>query len=177
MPQLTPIERNVPCPQGNATITLVCLFQIVTGCCIFFACLRVSVVLAVLGTIIATPAIIRTGMASEIHQTQGLRFGWNRRLWCFAESIGVVLLTATVSSVIFVLISLIFGLLSVLVVIVVGPRDLINDVALIGTLGGMAWGAAGAIVAIGLCARIWRPKLREFGQDQELNTPTDILAS
>lgn len=147
-------------PIGPSSISLVCLFQILTACCIFFACLRISPLLAIVGTIIATPAIIRTTLASDLHRRNGMRFSIQRRLRIFVESVGVVLLTLTFAATVFALVSLAFGLICVVIAVFLGTStDLLVEIAFIGTVGGTVWGATGAILAMGLCAHTWKPSL------------------
>lgn len=156
------IDSIVAKPIGPAAVSLVCLFQIITACCIFFACLRISPLLAIIGTIVATPAIIRTGLASELYRRNGMRFRLQRRVRVFVESIGVVLLTLTFSTTIFALVSLAFGLICVVISVFMGTAtDLLSEIAFIGTVGGTVWGATGAILAMGLCAQTWKPTLAE----------------
>jgi hypothetical protein len=154
------IDPVVAKPIAPGAISLVCMFQIVTACCIFFACLRISPLLAIVGTIIATPAIIRTTLASDLHRKSGIRFSLKRRVRVFVESIGVVLLTLMFSSTVFALVSLGFGLICVVISVFLGTAsDLLSEIAFIGTVGGTVWGATGAILAMGLCAQTWRPTL------------------
>lgn len=157
--------RNLPKVRhtelGPASISLVCLFQIVTACCVFFACLAVSPLLAIVGTIIAAPAIIRTGVDSELHRKNGLQFDWARRLQSFVVSLVVVLASYGVAAAVCALISMAFGAAWVCVTIIVGSKDLLPDMAFIGTAGGMIWGMFGGFFAIGICHSRWRPTLPE----------------
>jgi hypothetical protein len=154
------IETIVAKPIGPAAISLVCMFQIVTACCIFFACLRISPLLAIIGTVVATPAIIRTGLASELYRRNGMRFNWKRRIRVSLESVGVVVLSLIFTLTVFSLVSMSFGLICVVIAFFLGTApDLLSEIAFIGTFGGAVWGVTGAILAVGLCAQIWKPTI------------------
>lgn len=141
------------------------MFQILTACCIFFAVLRASPLLAIIGTVIATPAIIRTAMAADLYQRHGIKFNWKRRLRCFLESTGLTVVTIALSATVFALTSMAFGLICVAAAFVMGISDMATDFAFVGTAGGMIWGAAAGILSFGLCARKWQP--------DELPKPTE----
>lgn len=145
---------------GKSTISLRCLFQIVTGCGVFLAILRISPMIAVVGTILIAPAIIRTGMASERYQAEELAFGWKRRILVFAESLGIVIMTGLFAGSVFLVVSFLFGLLGMLFGSAVSDGELSFDVAVVGTAGGMIWGMAGALLAIGYSAySTWVPSV------------------
>ena len=150
----TPISAT-----GSSSFSLVTLFQILTACCIFFAILRVSPLLAIIGTVVTTPAIIRTAIAADLYQRHGVKFKWVHRIRCFLESTGLTVVTLALSATVFVLISLAFGLFSVGASYVIGANEMLADIALVGTIGGMVWGAAGSILAFGLCVRKWQPEV------------------
>lgn len=154
-------ETNTAKPRLHANqpsaISLMCLFQVLTACCIFFACHRVSPLLAIVGTIFSTPAIIRTGLVSDLYRRNGLSFGWGRRLLTFAHSLWIVLITACVSFIVFSFISLACGLGCVAIAVLCGSRDMTSDIVVVGTLGGMVWGGVGGMVTMGYCAKFWKP--------------------
>lgn len=156
-----PSERhpNVPTDIHGAAFSLSTMFQIVTGCCIFFAVMKCSPMLAILGTIVATPAIIRTALTAELHQKSGVPFRWFKRSRCFLESTGLAVVTFAICAVVFAAISIAFGGLGVISSHVLGAQESIADIAFVGTMVGMVWGAAGAVVAFFLCARTWRIKI------------------
>lgn len=144
----------------QTTISLQCLFQILTACCAFFALLKISPLLAIACTIVLTPAIIRTGIVADLYRQHQIPFGWKSRLHFFAGSIGIVLLTILVGVTVFSIISVACGLACVLLAIIVDQKEMIPDVALLGTVGGSVWGFAGLIVCLAVCAnRIWMPKI------------------
>ena len=149
---------------NTASISLMCLFQVLTACCIFFACLRLSPLLALVGTIVAAPAVIRTGIAADMHLRAGGRFSWAQRVFCFLESAGIVLLTLLLAMVVSGLISLMFGLLTVGISMLYGVRDSLMDIAVVGSAGGILWGMGGAILAIAATARIWKINLQHSNQ-------------
>ena len=154
------IDSIVAKPIGPSAISLVCMFQIITACCIFFACLKFSPLLAIIGTIVATPAIIRTGLASDLYRKNGRRFGWRRRGRVVVESIGIVVVSLLFTLTVFTLVSMAFGLICVVIAVFLGTSsDLLSEIAFIGTVGGTVWGATGAILAVGLCAQTWKPTL------------------
>jgi hypothetical protein len=143
--------------RGNsATISLACLFQIVTACSIFFACLSISPALAIIGTLVAAPALIRTGWASDLHYRSGLAFGWKARLLCFAETLFIEFITLMFSIAVFSVVSLMFGALAVCFSLLYGSTDAMSDIAVVGTAGGMIWGFAGAMLAVGYTAKLWK---------------------
>ena len=154
------IDTIVAKPIGPAAISLVCMFQIVTACCIFFACLRFSPLMAIIGTLVATPAIIRTGLASDLYRKNSRPFNWQRRIRVFVESVGIVVLSLVFVSTVFALVSMLFGLICLVIALFLGTApDLLTEIAFIGTFGGSVWGATGAILAVGLCAHTWKPTL------------------
>lgn len=112
-----------------------------------------------IGTILTAPAIIRTGFAAELHLRAGRHFSWSKRLVCFLESGGIVLLTFLAAVMASCLISIMFGALAVGFSLLYGVSESLVDVAIVGTAGGMVWGLAGAILAIGATARIWRVEI------------------
>lgn len=146
---------------GPASISLICMFQVVTACCVFFACMTFSPLLAIVSTIVVAPAIIRTGFDSELHRKNGLTFDWLTRIRSFAVSIGVVILSLLIAAAVFALISVAFGILWVCLAVLVGAKDLLPDVAFIGTAGGMIWGLFGGLFSLGICAVKWRPRFDE----------------
>ena len=165
----TVVARTVVAkPVAPGAFTLVCMFQIVTACCIFFACLRISPLLAIVGTLIATPAIIRTTLASDLYRKSGKCFSLKRRGYVFFQSLGVVLLSFTFSATVFALVSMGFGLICVGVSILLGASsDLLAEIAFVGTFGGTVWGATGAILAMGLCSHTWKPTLGQSGNETD----------
>ena len=157
---LTPVASPSISFSRNNTITLRCLFQIVTGCCIFFAVLRFSPLVAVIGTIMIAPAIIRTGLAAELYRQAKTNFNWRRRIYVFFESLGVVLLTLVFAVSVFAIISCLFGIMCMMFGMAVSQGDISFDAAIVGTAGGMIWGMAGAILAVGYSAyRTWMPAI------------------
>ena len=110
MKQELPSKKQL---SNAASISLACLFQVLTACCIFFACLNFSPLLAMIGTIVTAPAIIRTGYAAELHLRAGKPFTWAQRIRCFLESGFIVLLTLMVAVTASSLISLLFGAFAV----------------------------------------------------------------
>jgi len=162
--EAVPVESKMsnyrPSFAGGATISLRCLFQIVTGCSVFFAILRFSPMTAIVGTVIIAPAIIRTGLAAERYQLERLPFSLKRRVIVFLESLSVVLLTALFAGSVFLVISFLFGILGMLFGSAVSNGDLSFDVAVVGTAGGMIWGMAGGLLAIGYSAySTWMPNV------------------
>ena len=141
---------------GGHSLTLTNLFQIVTGCCLFFVCMRWSPVLAIVLTLLTTPATIRTGLVSRRYQEAGLEFHWGRRVWAFCESLMIMWMTMALALVTFVFISLTFGLICILVTSATpSGTDLMRDIGFIGTLGGTIWGGAGAIMSLSVSQRFW----------------------
>ena len=143
---------------GAATISLACMFQILTACCIFFALLKVSPILAIVTTAVATPAIIRTGRASDLHRQTGKAFSWSTRIYCFIESVGIEFVTLILALLAFAIVSLFFGAVAVMFALMYQGNESLSDVAVVGTAGGMIWGFAGAILAVGMTAKLWNIK-------------------
>jgi hypothetical protein len=140
----------------SGAFSLACMFQILTACCVFFACLKVSPLLAIIGTVVGTPALIRTGVASDLHRQSGKPFSWPNRLLCFLESIGIEMAIGLFAFLVFALISVLFGAIAVGFSLLYGVTDQLSDIAVVGTAGGMIWGFAGALLAFGLTAKFWK---------------------
>ena len=68
----------------------------------------------------------------------------------------MTVVTYALSATVFALISLAFGLICVAASFVMGIPELATDIAFVGTAGGMIWGAAGGILAFGLCVQKWQ---------------------
>ena len=144
---------------NSASFSIKTLFQVTTASALFFACLRFSPILAIGITVFVAPAIIRTGLISEIYRRNDLEFTLTKRLQFFASSIGVVLFAIVIAGVVFVLTSLMFGLFGMAFSAMVGARELSGDAAVVGTAGGMIWGMAAAMLAVGFAlVRTWLPK-------------------
>ena len=143
-----PDEENLQKVDLNATaISLRCLFQIVTACCVFFACLRVSPTFTLIGTVILAPAIIRTAWASHLFRLNGRVFCWSTRIQYFIGSLGIVLTTIALGGIVFALICLAFGVMGLLFGMMVSANASFES-ALVGAVGGMIWGIAGALLAM-----------------------------
>ena len=82
-----------PGRRGKGSFSLAYLFQLVTACGLFFACLQVSPVLAIVVTLIVTPVVIRTSLLCEIQRRNNEPLDMSIRLNFFVGSLGVVLLT------------------------------------------------------------------------------------
>lgn len=149
----SPLSR--PSPLGQSSFTLTTLFQIVTGCSVFFAVLQASPLIAILGTIILTPAFVRTAIASEVYLQKGVQFTWLRRSRYFLESTGLTVVSLFFSAAAFALISIFFGIFSAAVASVMGLSELARDIAFIGTVCGMIWGGTAGFIVFGLCIRNW----------------------
>ena len=98
-------------------------------------------------------------MAAELHQRHGIKFKLTHRIRCFCESTGLSVVTLALSATVFALTSLAFGLISLGASYAMGMSELATDVAFVGTVGGMVWGAAGGMLAFGLCVRRWQPEV------------------
>ena len=140
---------------GQSSFTLTTLFQIITGCCIFFAVLQSSPLFAIIGTVILTPAIVRTAIASDTYFKKGIRFSLYRRVQYLFESTGLTVVSLFFSVVVFALISLTFGLLSAILANVMGVTSMTRDIAIVGTVCGMIWGGTAGLIVLGLCIRKW----------------------
>ena len=139
---------------------LVCLFQILTGASLFFACLRVSPVLAIVLTLLITPAIVRTTVVADLMRRRAKEFGWKLRGKTFLGSLAYVLLVSMFGLCVFVLISLMFGVFGWLFSVMVNAYALSGDAIVLGTVGGMAWGVVGGFLAvIALVMKTWMPRI------------------
>lgn len=144
--------------QSSSSISLAYLFHILTGCGLFFACYRLSPLLALTLTIVLSPTLIRTHLAAEIHRQNRLIFDWSLRLKYFVSSLGVVLLTYLLAGLAFCSVSMLFGLFAVILGGLMGLGDLQVDSAVLGTAGGMVWGMGAAFLAICFAAvKVWKP--------------------
>ncbi len=149
----------IPAQRSTNEVTLRALFQVVTCCCVFFAVLRFSPSLALTLTIVVAPALIRTAFVSEIMRRDGQSFTFQSRFRVFLSSVGLVLMTIGFAVVAFVLVSLVFGLLGMLFGFAISSTDYIVEAGIIGTVGGMIWGLAGAVFAVffAMC-KYWNPR-------------------
>lgn len=143
------------------SVSLLTLFQVVTCCCIFFAVLRFSPSTALAITIVVAPALIRTAVASEMRRRKKVPFSLKSRALVFMHSIWVVLITIGFGVAAFVAVSLGFGILGMLFGFAIASTDYLAEAGIIGTVGGMIWGMAGAVFAIffALC-KFWKPVIR-----------------
>ena len=155
----------------NNTITLVHVFQIVTGCCLFFACMRVSPLLAIVLTIIITPAIIRTGMMTNQLRNANLRVEYRDRFRFFMGSIVISLMTIGTGLLVFLIVSACFGLICVAIAFAtMRTTDLLADVGFIGTLGGTIWGSAAGLLSLSWTQMLWRlPSIENEGSLSDRN--------
>ena len=151
--ELQPVGRP-----NTWSISLAGIFQILTACCIFFACLKISPLLAIIGTFLAIPAIIRTTLASTVYQQKGQRFGWTTRVFYFVETLGIELVTMVIAILAFTFVCVLFGALAVGFSMLFGFTDSFSEIAIMGSAGGMMWGFGGAILAIGFSSNIWKIK-------------------
>ena len=140
---------------GHSSFTLTTLFQIITGCSIFFAVLQASPLFAIIGTVILTPAIVRTAIASDIYIQKGIRFNLYTRVRYFFESTGLTVVSLFFSTAVFALISLAFGLFCAVAASLMGVASMARDIAFVGTVCGMIWGGTAGLLVFGLCIRKW----------------------
>ena len=115
---------------GQSSFTLTTLFQIITGCSIFFAVVQTSPLFAILGTLILTPAIVRTAIASDLYLQKGIRFNISLRVRYFFESTGLTVVTLIFSAAAFAVTTLMFGVICGITAFVIcllytspSPRD------------------------------------------------------
>ena len=149
----SPVNRTKV--RGHSSFTLTTLFQIVTGCSIFFAVLQTSPLFAILGTIILTPAIVRTAIASDVYLQKGIQFKLLRRIRYFFESTGLTVVTLFFSVAVFTLISLLFGLFCAVFAGFMGLSSMARDIAFVGTVCGMIWGGTAGLIVFIFCIRTW----------------------
>ena len=75
----------------------------------------------------------------------------------FAVSIVVVVSTFLCAALTFVVVSISFGLICVLISsVTLSSVDLIRDIAFIGVLGGSIWGIAAAVMSLSWTHRMWQ---------------------
>ena len=140
---------------GQSSFTLTTLFQIITGCSIFFAVVQTSPLFAILGTLILTPAIVRTAIASDLYLQKGIRFNIYLRVRYFLESTGLTVVTLIFSVAAFAVTTLLFGMICGIAAFVIGLKSLAIDIAFIGTACGMIWGTTAGLVVLVLCTQKW----------------------
>ncbi len=140
---------------GQSSFTLTTLFQIITGCSIFFAVVQTSPLFAILGTLILTPAIVRTAIASDLYLQKGIRFNIYLRVRYFFESTGLTVVTLIFSVAAFAVTTLLFGMICGIAAFVIGLKSLAIDIAFIGTACGMIWGTTAGLVVLVLCTQKW----------------------
>ncbi len=75
----------------------------------------------------------------------------------FALSIAVVVYTFLLAALTFVVVSISFGLICVLISsVTLSSVGLIQDIAFIGVLGGSIWGIAAAVMSLSWTHRMWQ---------------------
>ena len=148
--------RNAISPNS---FSLSLLMQIVTGGSIFWAVLVVNPPLAIIGAVLSTPAIIRTGWVAEQLRVEHLPFQWHTRFFVFVRSLFFVCVVALLSAVAFVSVCVICGIGGFAFGKVMGSYDnSAMDMAAVGSVSGVIWGmGVSAIVAMFLLTRYWRP--------------------
>jgi hypothetical protein len=141
---------------GQGTYSLSLLFQLVTGCGIFFSVFQWFPLLAVLVTAVVTPALVRTAVCAQVWQAAG-GLPWWLRINCFLSGIVLVLAAATAGMIAVLGISIGFGLAAVLFEIAVDGHPFGTfDVALLGASGGLIFGlGAGLIVVAQVMSSGW----------------------
>jgi len=155
-------SRQYPYRPSRSSLTLAGLFQILTGCGIFFAVMRVSPLAAIVGTLLVVPAVIRTAIAADLHRQHGFEFDWRLRMWTFGHSLGMVLLTGGFGAAVFLIVCCIFGLLGLAFGFMMSYGDLSLDAAVVGAAGGMIWGMAGGMLAVFYSViRTWMPTISD----------------
>jgi len=140
---------------GQSSFTLTTLFQIITGCSIFFAVVQTSPLFAILGTLILTPAIVRTAIASDLYLQKGIRFNISLRVRYFFESTGLTVVTLIFSAAAFAVTTLMFGVICGITAFVIGQKSIAIDIAFIGTACGMIWGTTAGLIVLVLCIQKW----------------------
>ena len=159
MPQTTSQSINNPTSpviSGAQPVSLKTLFQVVTCCCVFFAVLRFSPLLALIFTLILAPSLIRTAYVAECFRQKDQPLNLKSRMKVFSKAIGEVLLTMLAGFSAFVIVSLGFGLLGLLFGFAVAQSDFLFEAGIIGTVGGMIWGMAGAFLTmVFFMVRFW----------------------
>ncbi len=152
--------RPWPYRPSRSSLTLAGLFQILTGCGVFFAVMRFSPLIAILGTIVVVPAVIRTAIAADLHRQNGFEFDWRLRLSTFAHSLGMVFLTGGFGAAVFLIVCCVFGFLGLAFGFMMSYGDLSLDAAVVGAAGGMIWGMAGALLAVFYSVlKTWMPTI------------------
>ena len=156
---------------GHSSFTLTTLFQIVTGCSIFFAVLQASPLFAILGTVLLTPAIVRTAIASDVYLQKGIRFTLLRRIRYFFETTGLTVVTLFFSVAVFTLISLLFGLFCAVFAGLMGLSSMARDIAFVGTVCGMIWGGTAGLIVFIFCLRTWYTAAAVEAYEERLANP------
>jgi hypothetical protein len=144
---------------GAGSFSLFSLMVLVTLVALFFVVHEWSSLAAFLGTLLVAPALVRTTVLADRKYRAGQPWTIAEKIRVFGTSLGVVLITALVAAVAFLLVSLLFGALGLVFGWAMGIQGLEVDTAVVGTAGGMIWGMAAALLTVTYIAwRYWFPE-------------------
>lgn len=147
-----------PAALSSTSFSLSTLLAIVTGVAVFLAVYRWNSSLALLGTLVLTPALIRTLIVADCLKRLDQPLGWRDHLNWMCGSILMVLSTLLAGAIAFLGVSVLCGCLGMLLGFAVGNGGLAIDTAIVGTAGGMIWGLGGGLLAITYFIwRFWLP--------------------
>jgi hypothetical protein len=144
---------------GSGSFSLFSLLVLLTSIALFLMVNEWNSLAAFLGTLLVAPALVRTTILADRRLRSGHPWSVMGKVRSFAWSLLVVVATALVALVAFMLVSLLFGGLGLLFGWAIGIEGLEVDTAVVGTAGGMIWGMGAALlVATYLVWRYWFPE-------------------
>jgi hypothetical protein len=141
---------------NSSTFSVRLILQTATSVALFLSVYQFSPIAAIIACIVLAPAIARTAWAAEKRRSRGARFTFRQRVYFFLNSILLILCSSLVATIAFAVTSFGFGLLAMLFGVGSGMTDMAYDTAILGTIGGMAWGlAAFLFVFFAIVAWYW----------------------
>lgn len=144
---------------GSGSFSLFALLVLLTSVALFLVVNEWSSLAAFIGTLLVAPALVRTTILTDRQLRSGRPWSVLEKSRAFAWSLLIVLATALVALVAFILVSLLFGGLGLLFGWAIGIQGLEVDTAVVGTAGGMIWGMGAALLtATYLVWKYWFPE-------------------
>lgn len=144
---------------GSGSFSLFALLVLLTSIALFLVVNEWSSLAAFIGTLLVAPALVRTTILADRRLHSGRSWSVLEKSRSFAWSLLIVLATALVALIAFMLVSLLFGGLGLLFGWAIGIEGLEVDTAVVGTAGGMIWGMGAALLtATYLVWKYWFPE-------------------
>ena len=153
-----PSERLLSSPRKQ-NFSLGFLLGLVTGVSAFFGLFAVSPIAAIVAVALLTPAMIRTGSVEHAWAFEQHHLNWSGRAMLFLHSVVFMLNSAGLATLAFCITCLISSAMGFAFGLVFGsPMSKASELALLGAAGGVVWGIAAGLVAIGwYWNRYWFP--------------------